>query len=342
MKSIQLPGKILTSFIILLIIFGWNISMPNPIDGQTPTSAVNNRRTTPLKLEDHFVEVENLKLHYIETGKGRPVVLIHGNAGSIQDFTFGTLAEMAGKYRTIAFDLPGHGSSERKEKSMPINEQASILHSALNGIGIKKPILVGHSWGGAVALAYGLQYPNEVAGLVLLAPAAYPDPEDQSRIAALLDVPVLGDLALAVAKPFVSEKILKSELETAFYPDKVPQDYLDAVKDEWLGNKQIKTYVFDEQELNQSLQELSKLYGNLHMPVVIVTGDSDRVVIPQQNAYLLHKTIPKSKLIILPNSGHQIPQTRPKAVLKAVKSGVAMANRFKSKPDTVKKRQANR
>lgn len=318
MKFIQLSGKILTSFFIFLLILFWNINMPNFVDAQSLPLNSQSRGKTP-KLKEQFIEVENLNLHYVETGKGRTVVLIHGNAGSTKDYQFGTLAKLAGKYRTIAIDLPGHGSSERKEKSMTINEQATILHNALTLIGIKKPILVGHSWGGAVALAYALQYSGELSGLVLLAPAAYPDPESQSRMAALLDVPVLGDLALVVAKPFVSEKILKEQLETAFYPVPIPTDYFNAVKDEWLENKQIKTYINDENELNKSLQELSKLYNKLHLPVVIVTGDSDRVVIPQQNAYLLHKTIPKSKLIVLRKTGHQIPQLHPEAVLKAIK-----------------------
>lgn len=320
MDFIHLSVKKIICLCIVLILCGWNnaIKATNINQSFSAKTMPNNEKATP-NLKEQFVEVENLSLHYVETGKGKTVVLVHGNAGSIQDFEFGTFAHLADNYRTIAFDLPGHGSSKRKEKTMTIEAQATILHQALVEIGVKSPVLVGHSWGGAVALAYSLLYPNELGGLVLLAPAAYPDADSKSRIATLLNIPILGDLSLAIVKPLISSKVLKHELEEAFYPDKVPQDYFKLAKDEWLDREQIKNYINDEKELNQSLQKLCSKYSSLKVPTVIVTGDSDRTVSPEQNAYRLHKTIPNSKLIVLPKTGHQIPETHPEAVLQAIK-----------------------
>lgn len=304
--------------------------MKSSVSGQSLTSATSSNQFMNQKLKKQFVDVENVRLHYVESGSGRPVILIHGNAGSLQDFEFGTLALLANNYRTIAFDLPGHGSSERSKKAKTtIEDQASILHRALAGLGIREPVvLVGHSWGGAVALAYALHYPNDVAGLVLLAPAAYPDHSSQPRIAGLLDVPLLGDLCLAVIKPIVSLRILKRELKVAFYPDRVPDDYWKTAKTEWLGSKQIRAFIHDDQELNQSLHELSSSYRNLHMPIVIVTGDSDRMVSPKENAYLLHEAVPESELIVLYHAGHQIPEIHPEAVLQALQTIVPNATHF--------------
>lgn len=343
MKVIQLVSKAVILICLILILCGvGSRSRSSTAFGQTITTSLSKNQTPNIKLKErivlkeknadkeHFITVENLKLHYIEAGSGRPVVLIHGNAGSLHDFEFGTLSAMAGSYRTIAFDLPGHGLSERKKETMSIDVQAAILHSALEKLEIRNPVIVGHSWGGGIALAYALQYPSDVAGLVLLAPAAYPDKNGSSRIASLLDIPLLGDLCLAVLKPIVSLKVLKQQLDVAFYPDKVPHDYFKTAKAEWLSRKQIKTYLHDDKELNQGLQALSSKYGSLQMPTVIVTGDSDRMVVPEENAYMLHSTIPQSKLLILQNAGHQIPEMHPEAVLMAVKTALADKTSFAS------------
>jgi alpha-beta hydrolase superfamily lysophospholipase len=121
-------------------------------------------------VEDHFVVVENLRVHYIATGTGRTVVMIHGNAGNVADFDFGTVALLSREYRVVAIDRPGHGSSGRPtQKAATIEYQAQLLHQTLTSLGISQPILVGHSWGAALALAYSLKYPGEVSGMVLLA-----------------------------------------------------------------------------------------------------------------------------------------------------------------------------
>jgi pimeloyl-ACP methyl ester carboxylesterase len=113
---------------------------------------------------DRFVTVGEARLHYVDEGSGRPVVMIHGNAGDLQDFRSGTLDLMAHNYRTIAFDLPGHGLSKALRNTRgTIQEQAKILHQALTALEIKDPILVGHSWGGAVLLwFYWRQRPTRI------------------------------------------------------------------------------------------------------------------------------------------------------------------------------------
>ena len=114
-------------------------------------------------VEEHFVTVESVRVHYIETGTGRTVVMIHGNAGSVEDFEFGTLALLSSEYHVVAIDRPGHGSSDRPaRKTATVEFQAELLHRTLSSLGITQSILIGHSWGAALALAYALKYPQEV------------------------------------------------------------------------------------------------------------------------------------------------------------------------------------
>ncbi|MBV9242096.1 MAG: alpha/beta hydrolase, partial [Acidobacteria bacterium] len=136
-------------------------------------SCVISGRASASSLEDHTITVENLRLHYVESGEqnGRTLVLIHGNAGKAEDVEFGAIDALTQRYHVIAIDRPGHGQSDRSDNLDTVDTQAVLLHQELQQLRISKPILVGHSWGGSLALAYALKYPNDLGGLVLLAPA---------------------------------------------------------------------------------------------------------------------------------------------------------------------------
>lgn len=245
--------------------------------------------------------------------------MIHGNAGDLRDFEFQTLALLAHNYRAIAFDLPGHGLSKMPDKAKgTIHEQAVILHQAITALGIKNPILVGHSWGGAVVLAYALLYPEETSALVLLAPAAYSDNRNDAPAAYLLHLPLLSDICIAMLKPILGRRLLRKSLAEAFAPDPVPDDYFQAAANVWLDRKRLKAFIKEDLVLGSSLKKMSRQYPMIRRPVIIVTGDSDMSVSPQQNAFALHKAIANSTLIVIPHSGHEIPETHPEAVLRAV------------------------
>ena len=103
--------------------------------------------TAPPNTAERFVIAGNTTLHYVDSGNGRPVVMIHGNAGDLKDFDFGVMALLVGKYRVLAFDLPGHGLSKMPgDAKGTIQEQAVTLHQALTALCVTNPILVGHSW----------------------------------------------------------------------------------------------------------------------------------------------------------------------------------------------------
>src|SRR5260370_21472389 len=122
--------------------------------------------------ESKFVNVEGANLHFVIKGAGRPVVLLHGNPGSCQDWSrlYGPLA--AARYQAFAFDRPGHGHSDRPSHNgdVTVEVQARMLCAPLHVLPGPRPILVGHSWGGALALAYALAYHRDDSWLVLISP----------------------------------------------------------------------------------------------------------------------------------------------------------------------------
>lgn len=223
-------------------------------------------------------------------------------------------------YRVIGFDRPGHGESARPgSRAASVEYQALMLHETLQRLGVNNPVLVGHSWGAALALCYALKYPTETAGLVLLAPAAFPDTDPNPLLKKLIKTPLIGKVALIFGKTLAGTKQLRYDLEQAFYPQPVPEGYLKMATSTWLGRKQLRAYLEDEWSLDESLRRQSRHYGELRMPVVIVTGDRDQIVSPEENAYRLKVAITQAQLVELKGTGHEIPLTRPESVYGALK-----------------------
>src|SRR5215213_7321361 len=116
------------------------------------------RKTPPI---GRFINVDSVRLHYIEQGQGDPVVLIHGNGSLIQDFTVSGLVDgLSGHHRVIVFDRPGFGYSTRpRTRIWTPMAQAEVLRKALDQLGVEQAIVLGHSWGTLVAASLALQAP---------------------------------------------------------------------------------------------------------------------------------------------------------------------------------------
>jgi pimeloyl-ACP methyl ester carboxylesterase len=265
-----------------------------------------------------FVTVDDARLHFVIKGAGRPVVLIHGNPGSCQDWgrLYGPLAS---RYCGFAFDRPGHGHSDRpNHRPITVDVQAEMLHATLKELKVDDPILVGHSWGGALAVAYALAYPDEVGGAVLLAPAVYEGDDGVSFLTKLPAWPIVGDVVNFIFTPLLGAWIVREDLQKAFAPDPVPKHYLRHVLSEWTRPRKVKWYSVDDALLNESLPKISPRYSDIRVPVVIVTGDSDLIVPAKENSYRLYEELPHAELVVLEKTGHQIPFTRPDAVVDAI------------------------
>lgn len=268
---------------------------------------------------EYFINIENTRVRYVEAGAGPVVVLIHGNAGSVDDFDFRSLGLLCRDHRVIAVDRPGHGKSERPgDADAKLQYQTRLLHETLSYLGVTRPVLVGHSWGGSLALAYAVEYPTELSAIVLLAPAAYADGGPDQFMRAVLKTPVVGDVSLTVGRVLLGEHLLKKELQKAFYPDSVPDEYLRHASSSWLRHNQVRAILEDEYTLDKDLERVSSHYSEISIPVVIVTGDRDKVVSAKHNAYRLKTSIAHAQLIELKNTGHQVPQTHPESIFNAV------------------------
>lgn len=272
------------------------------------------------------VVVDGMTLNYVSAGSGRPVVLIHGNPGSYHDYTLAVVGRLSQSYYVVALDRPGHGYSERQDSvQTTVEVQASIIRDTLQKLSLKNPVLVGHSWGGALVLAAAVAYGKDLAGIVLLAPAAYPSVSIEWW-SLLPHIPVIGNIVVNTLTPLLGRAVVRNSVKRAYDPQDVQQDYVEQSLELWMKPDRIRACAYDERTLGASLTVLSEQYRDIDMPVVIVTGSGDRLLDPEEHAYRLHRTIKNSKLIVLPETGHQLPQTRPDAVISAIDAVWATAS----------------
>ena len=198
-------------------------------------------------------------------------------------------------------------------------DQARLLHSAFQQLDIDQPILVGHSWSGIVVLAYALEYPNDLSGIVLLGAVTLMRGEGvPPLLEQIAAIPILGDVFRLILPLALGNKLVEQVVIRAFAPDSVPKDYLRAAQALWTRPSQTAAVAEDNQTITPAIEVLSPRYQNINLPTVIVTGDSDQIVDAESNSIALSQLISDAVLIQLTNTGHSIPQTRPGAVLDAV------------------------
>jgi pimeloyl-ACP methyl ester carboxylesterase len=248
-----------------------------------------------------FVTAGGARLHYVARGRGRPVVFLHGNGAMVEDLLIsGILDQAAHRYRAVAFDRPGFGHSERpRGRQWTASAQASILPEAFRLLDIERPIVVGHSWGTLVALALGLDYPQQVSGLVLISGYYYPSPRVDVALFSPPAIPLLGDLLNHTVTPFIGEAIAPKLIEKMFAPQGVSPRFANQFPVALtLRPSQIRAFTEDSAHMVTAAGILGERYRSLFPPTAILAGDADEIVSYRQ-AQRLHGDVAGSRLEIL-------------------------------------------
>lgn len=274
-----------------------------------------------------FLEVEGTRLHYVRRGSGPPIVLLHGSDGSLLDFADTVLETLGRELEVVAFDRPGHGYSEGPYGAPATPEvQLRLLHEAVCRLGLSRPLLMAHSWSGLLAMMYALEYPEEVAGLVLLAPWVVLPTASPSPLLYAPRIPLLGTLSLWTVHRLVKGAIIRYYLREAFLPETVPPLYARQSIACWLRwPRQVKVFGRENTADRAAMRLYGPRYGQVAIPVEIVAGEADRVVLTEEHAVRLHKRLADSRLTLLPETGHQLLHTRAAAVCEAVRRCAARA-----------------
>jgi pimeloyl-ACP methyl ester carboxylesterase len=267
-----------------------------------------------------FLEVNGVRLHYVERGSGAPLVLLHGNGSMIQDFESSGLIDLAAKnYRVIVFDRPGFGHSDRPRNVVwTPAAQAELINSALHRLGVSHAIVLGHSWGASVAVALALKYPTLVQGLVLASGYYYPTLRPDVVASSSPAVPLVGDILGHTLSPIVSRVMWPLLMAKIFGPRSVPRKFEGFPKEMALRPSQIRASAAESALMIPDAFHYRDEYTNLKMPVVIVAGDEDRLVDIDAQSTRLHRDVPQSKFHRVPGTGHMIHQTATGVVMSAI------------------------
>jgi pimeloyl-ACP methyl ester carboxylesterase len=278
-----------------------------------------------------FVEVDGVRLHFVERGEGEPLVLLHGNGSMIQDFETSGLVDMAAaKYRVIAFDRPGYGHSDRPRSTIWTHErQADLIRQALAEIGVSRATVLGHSWGCSVAVALALKYPDLVGGLVLASGYYYPSLRADVVPMSGPAVPVIGDVIRYAVSPILSRLMWPLLTRKIFGPAPVPEKFDGFPKEMAFRPSQIRASAEESALMIPDAFAARHHYPDLKMPVVIIAGEEDRLVDIDDQSGRLHEDIAQSTLRRVPGAGHMVHQTATEAVMSAIDEA---AGQKRSKP----------
>lgn len=288
------------------------------------SAALNHRRARAAERANpplgRFVEVEGVRLHYLERGTGVPLVLLHGNGGMIQDFlSSGLVDRAAGRHRVIVFDRPGYGYSDRPRGRLWTPEaQADLLAAALRRLGVAEATVLGHSWAGAVAVAMADRHPDLVAGLVLEAGYFYPTARADVLPLSVPALPVLGDLLRRTVSPWVGRLIWPLLMRRIFGPQPEPRKFHAFPREMALRPLPLRAASEESAMMIPAAAAAQGRYRRLRVPVAIIAGADDRMVTTDRQSARLHRELRESRLTVLPGTGHMVHQTATEEVLSAV------------------------
>ena len=271
-----------------------------------------------------MIDVAGGRLHVVELGSpgasSLPVVLIHGASSNLESMRRPLGDRLSGNHRVIMIDRPGHGWSTREalSDSTPVI-QARMIDEALGKLGIDRAIIVGHSWGGALAPAIAINHPARVAGLVMLSPVTHRWAGGVAWYHNLGATPVVGRLfANTLALP-TGLLMLNPGARGAFFPQAMPDNYVrDTAIALLLRPREFLANAWDMATLKDAVIAQMPRYAEIKVPVTILHGDADKSVYLDVHARQFVKAVPQTELIVLPGIGHLVPAAATDRVIAAI------------------------
>ncbi|SEO27534.1 Pimeloyl-ACP methyl ester carboxylesterase [Salinihabitans flavidus] len=256
--------------------------------------------------EGRLLDVDGNKVHAVVRGSGPDLVLIHGSSGNLRDFTHRLTERLAPHFRVIAFDRPGLGYSDRIDRNgASIVQQARLLSLAAEQLGAETPIVLGHSYGGAVALAWAVHHPDRIAGLVPLSAASHPWDTPLDPYYRLTSHRWLGPLAIPLITAWVDENRVMRAMREVFAPQAPPEGYAAHFGPGLtLRRKSLRANALQRAGLLGEIEALHRRYPGIAVPTEILHGDADTTVGLDIHARPLVRAIPGATLTVLDGIGH--------------------------------------
>ncbi|MGE0500955.1 MAG: alpha/beta fold hydrolase [Rhizobiaceae bacterium] len=271
-----------------------------------------------------FAEIAGARIHYVRIPAAAadlpPVVFIHGASGNLNDEMVPLRPVLEGRAEMLFLDRPGHGWSTRGDGHETPEGQADAIAALMDTVGIGRAVIVGHSFGGAVAAAFALAHPERTAGLVFLAAATHPWPGGAtSWYYSLAAAPVIGRLfSETIAGPAGTLR-MAAATECVFAPNAIPDRYLERAQIPLvLRPSSFRYNAIDVEGLFRHVEATAGRYREIVAPTVVISGDSDTVVYEEIHSVGLARDIPGAEIVWVRNLGHKPDWVVPELVVAAI------------------------
>jgi pimeloyl-ACP methyl ester carboxylesterase len=264
-----------------------------------------------------FTRVNGVRIHYQEAGdeQAPPIILIHGFISSNLIWSH-VLKPLARKgFRAIAPDLPGYGYSEKpRDAEYTIDEQARSVIGLMDRMGIRKAMIAGASYGGAVAATMALDYPERVEKLILVG-AVTSDEVKKKLLMRVTVLPLIGDIATPL---FLGSRwILRKRMEGMYRRLQRPINERMVASRHHLLETANAHRAMIRTARRWSANRIGREASLIRQPTMLVWGDQDDHI-PLDDAFRLRDAMPNAKLVVFPNCGHLPPAEQPEKFVEAI------------------------
>lgn len=288
-------------------------------------AAIYNRAAADAAEQRHtprgrFVEIDGVRLHLVDRGRGEAVLYLHGNGAMVEEMQATGLLELLSRdRRVIAVDRPGFGHSSRPpEETWTPERQADLMVGLLDSLGITSAILLAHSTGALTAMALAIHHPQRVRGIVAVCGFFYPEARFDQMFSALA-VPAIGDALRHTIAPLASRLAAPLVIAHLFAPNEPTREF-EQLYPVSLATRPSQLRALGEEYgfVSPAADRLSRHYGRVACPVVVLVGSEDRVLDPKHHSIGAAEAIAGAELRMIDGVGHMLTHIEQFAVARAV------------------------
>ncbi|HNX75094.1 MAG TPA: alpha/beta hydrolase [Candidatus Rifleibacterium sp.] len=266
------------------------------------------------------IEIKETRISFSESGKGEPILFLHGNPGSRRDFSAILADANAPACHMVMPDRPGHNGSEEllNESNDPwldTNVYAEFIDRRCNG----KTWLFGYSMGCNIACRIAIKFPDKVKGIIMAAPYLVPDKpsEKPSSLPDLAHGAILGT-ALGLLLPLLSQTKMTQHLEKVFAPGSLSEDYRDTWLPRYTRFESLMAMMIDKNAMLRTIGDVEAGLDKISCPVIVLSGEQDSVCSAENQKKFLTSKLPGARIINISDAGHALPLTHPQECLKII------------------------
>jgi pimeloyl-ACP methyl ester carboxylesterase len=304
------------------------------------------RRNPPIGA---FADINGARIHYVHVPAPAnadlpPIIFIHGASANLNDQMLPLRPLLEGRAEMLFLDRPGFGWSGRGPGNNETpSAQADTIAALMEHLGVKRAVIVGHSFGGAVTTAFGREHQDKTLGLVFLAPATHPWPGGAtSWYYNLTTIPVIGWM-FSETLTYPAGMLQMADATTCvFAPNKVPDGYVTRTSIPLvLRPSAFRANATDVAGLYRYALGAAPRYPEIKAPTVVISGDRDKVVYAQIHSVGLVRDIGGAELVWVHNLGHKPDWIAPDLVVAAIEKVAGKAVDLQAMARTVEARIAD-